>query len=264
MSGDPQEFTIGVYLASGGTTNVLPDHSSHIPVNQGVTNFTQNQNVTITFNVTGHANVKNHILMAWSVGNSFAYSHWFAVDGPSTPDMGIGGGTIPSPIGSSAPVAQTPAPAGTAEATSSAQTKTASRTGAIVGGVIGSLAFLTIISGLVLFMLRRRRRARSSPSFRVFWKSLPNEDARPSAPLPLESSHTSFHQERETNAQVVSEVPADRNHLQDEIVKLREEILVLRLENQTRGVEARYGSLPPPSYRSTPSYRSSNVDSRVD
>ncbi|KAK0483143.1 hypothetical protein IW261DRAFT_1461672 [Armillaria novae-zelandiae] len=189
MSGDPQKFNIGVYLASGGTTNVLPDHS-HIPVHQVVTNFTQNQNVTITFNATGHANVKNHILMAWSGGSSLAYSHWFAVDGPSTPDMGIGGGTIPSPIGSSAPVAQTPAPAGTEEATSSAQTKTTSRTGAIVGGVLGSFAFLSIISGLVLFMLRRRRRARNSAPSRVFWKYLDEKKGPPRSSPPQYPSPT--------------------------------------------------------------------------
>ncbi len=68
MSGDPQEFNLGVYRAKGGTTNFLPDHSSIVPVNQAVMNFTQDQNVTMTFNHTGNADVKDHIVMAWGVG----------------------------------------------------------------------------------------------------------------------------------------------------------------------------------------------------
>ncbi|PBK64422.1 hypothetical protein ARMSODRAFT_461457 [Armillaria solidipes] len=140
-----------------------------------------------------------------------------------------------------------------------AATKIASRAGAIVGGVLGSLAFLSI-SGLVLFMLRRRRRSRNSAPFRAFWKYLPNENRGPLTPFPLESSRMSFHQKRETEAQEpVSEVSTGRDYLQADIARMREEILALRLENQTRRTEAGYGSLPPPSYRSTPSCPSSDV-----
>ncbi len=138
-----------------------------------------------------------------------------------------------------------------------AATKTVSRTGAILGGVLGSLVFLSI-SGLVLFMLRRRRRSKFSVPSRAFWKYLPNENGGPLTPFPLGSSHMSFHQERETDAQEpVSEV--SRDYLEAENARMREEIMALRLENQTRRMEAGYGSLPPPSYRSTPSYTSSDV-----
>ncbi|KAK0225248.1 hypothetical protein EDD85DRAFT_226124 [Armillaria nabsnona] len=139
--------------------------------------------------------------------------------------------------------------------------KSASRTGAIVGSVLGSLALLSIISGLVLFMLRRRRRFKSSTTSRAFLKYLPNENRGPLTPFPLGSSHTSLHQERETDApkqEPVSEV--SRDYLETENARMREEIMALRLENdQTRWMEAGYGSLPPPSYRSTPSYPSSDV-----
>ncbi len=138
-----------------------------------------------------------------------------------------------------------------------AATKTTSHTGAIVGGVLGSLALLSIISGLVLFMLRKRRRSRNSAPSRAFWKYL-NENRVILTPFPLKSSNTSFHQERDTEAQEpVSEV--SRDHLVAENTRMREEIMALRLENQTRHMEAGYGSLPPPSYRSTPSYPSSDV-----
>ncbi|KAK0502770.1 hypothetical protein EDD18DRAFT_605932 [Armillaria luteobubalina] len=189
-SGDPQEFNLGVYFANGKMANILPAHNSNVPVNHVVTNFTQNQNVTMTFNRTAYTDVEDHIVMAWSVGpyHSLAYSHWFAVDGPNTTGIvGVGGGIIPSPTGSSVPVAQNPASAPTGEVTSSAtlaQTKTASRTGAIVGGVLGSLALLSIVSGLVLFMLRRRRRARNSAPSRAFWKYLDEKKGPPrSEPL---------------------------------------------------------------------------------
>ncbi|PBK64423.1 hypothetical protein ARMSODRAFT_961931 [Armillaria solidipes] len=62
-----------------------------------------------------------------------------------------------------------------------AQTKTASHAGAIVGGVLGSLALLSIISGLVLFMLRRRRRSRNSAPSRAFWKYLDEKKGPPSS-----------------------------------------------------------------------------------
>ncbi|KAK0434958.1 hypothetical protein EV421DRAFT_1909052 [Armillaria borealis] len=259
MSGDPQEFNLGVYWAKGEMPDVLPDYSD-APVNQVVTNFTRDQNVTMTFNHTVYTDVEDHIVMAWGVGpyNSLAYSHWFAVDGSNTTDTGIGGGIIPSSTGSSAPVSQSPASTATNEDPTAtvAATKIASRAGAIVGGVLGSLAFLSI-SGLVLFMLRRRR---SSAPFRAFWKYLPNENRGPLTPFPLESSRMSIHQKRETEAQEpVSEVSTGRDYLQADIARMREEILVLRLENQTRRMEAGSGSLPPPSYRSTPSYPSSDV-----
>ncbi len=138
-----------------------------------------------------------------------------------------------------------------------AATKSASRTGAILGGVLGSLVFLSI-SGLVLFMLRRRRRFKISAPSRAFWKYLPNENGGPLTSFPLGSSRMSFHQERETDAQEpVSEV--SRDYLEAENARMREKIMALRLENQTKRMEAGYGSLPPPSYRSTPSYTSSDV-----
>lgn len=184
-SGDPQEFKLGVYRATGGMINVLPDHSLDVPMNQVVTNFTQDQNVTMIFNHTVGAGVRDHIMKAWVVGpyRSLAYSHWFAVDGSNTTDTGSGDGIIPTSAGSDA---QSPASAATEEATPAgtpAQTKTTSRTGAIVGGVLGSLAFLSIISGLVLLAQRRRRRARNSAPSRAFWKYL--DEKRPSRSEPL-------------------------------------------------------------------------------
>ncbi|PBK80417.1 hypothetical protein ARMGADRAFT_77669 [Armillaria gallica] len=192
MLGDPPKFNLSVYRAKGGIPNVLPDYSSNVPVNLAVTNFTQDQNVTMTFNHTGNPDVKDHIVMAWGVGSPrpyevLAYSHWFAVDGSNTTDTGIGGEIIPPSTGSSAPVDQSPASTATEEATpmSATQTKTASHTGAIVGGVLGSLALLSILSGLVLFMLRRRRRSRNSAPSRAFWKYL-DEKKVPQSAEPLQ------------------------------------------------------------------------------
>ncbi|SJL04589.1 uncharacterized protein ARMOST_07957 [Armillaria ostoyae] len=253
-------FNLGAYWAEGGITN-LPDNPSNVLVNQVVTNFTRDQTVTMTFNDTVYTDVKDHILKAWVVGpyNVLAYSDWFAVDGSNTTATGFGGGAIPSSTGFSAPVAQSPTSTATKEEPTAtlAATRIASHTGAIVGGVLGSLAFLSI-SGLVLFMLRRRRRSRSSASFRAFWKYL-NENKGPLlTPFTLKSSRMSFHQKREIEAQEpVSEV--SRDCLEVENARMREEIVALRLENQTRRTEAGYGSLPPPSYRSTPSYPSSDV-----
>ncbi|KAK0434956.1 hypothetical protein EV421DRAFT_1272220 [Armillaria borealis] len=185
MSRDPQEFNLGVYWAKWGATTVLPDHSSGVGVNQVVTNFTQDQNVTMTFNHMSYADVKDHIVMAWVTRpyDVLVYSHWFTVDGSNTTDTGFGGGTIPSSTGSSAPVAQSPASTATTEEPTAtlAAIKTTSHTGAIVGGVLGSLALLSIISGLVLFMLRRRRRSRNSAPSRAFWKYLDEKKGPPSS-----------------------------------------------------------------------------------
>ncbi len=59
-------FNLGVYWTEGRITN-LPDHPSDVRVNQAVTNFTQDQNVTMTFNHTVHTDVKDHILKAWVI-----------------------------------------------------------------------------------------------------------------------------------------------------------------------------------------------------
>ncbi|PBK80415.1 hypothetical protein ARMGADRAFT_1092209 [Armillaria gallica] len=254
-SGDPKHFNLGAHWANGEMTRVLPDDPSDVERNRVVTNFTHDQNVTMSFNHTAYTDVEDHIVMAWVTQPLFkalAYSHWFAVDGSNTTDTTFGGGIIPSSTGSSAPVAQGPTSTAAPE-----EPKTASRTGAILGGVLGSLVFLSI-SGLVLFMLRRRRRFKISAPSRAFWKYLPNENGGPLTPFSLGSSRMSFHQERETDAQEpVSEV--SRDYLEAENARMREEIMALRLENQTKRMEARYGSLPPPSYRSTPSYCSSDV-----
>ncbi|KAK0228070.1 hypothetical protein IW262DRAFT_576200 [Armillaria fumosa] len=190
-SGDHLNFNLGVYLVQGGMNNILPSHPSHsVPVNQVVTDFTQNQTVTMTFNCTAYTDVEDHIVMAWVTGSNkfLAHSYWFAVDGSNATDTGSGDGIISSVASSSAWVFQSTASVTTEEATPSttlAQTKTASeRTGAIVGSVLGSLALLSIISGLVLFMLRRRRRARNSAPSRVFWKHLDEKKGLPrSSPL---------------------------------------------------------------------------------
>ncbi len=71
--------------------------------------------------------------------------------------------------------------------------------------------------------------------------------------LPLKCSSTSFPQEHET--QDLPEVT--RARLEEENARMREEITAL--ENQIRRMEAGYGSLPPPSYRSASNYSSSNV-----
>ncbi|KAK0210324.1 hypothetical protein DFS33DRAFT_1292348 [Desarmillaria ectypa] len=172
--GDPETFNLGVYRARREMTRVLPDHSSDVLVKQVVTNFTQDQNVNMTFNHTV-VDVKDHRLVAWVDGpyKRLARSDWFAVDVPSTAVTESGEGTISSSTDSSA-VTSTP-PAATEEETPTAilaQTKTASHAGAIVGGVLGSLALLSIISALILFMLRRRRRSRNSAPSRAFWKYL--------------------------------------------------------------------------------------------
>ncbi|KAK0225247.1 hypothetical protein EDD85DRAFT_226070 [Armillaria nabsnona] len=187
-SGDPKHFNLGAYWTKGKMTGVLPDDPSDVEVNQVVTSFTHDQNVTMTFNHTVYADVEDHIVMAWVVGSykSLAHSGWFAVDGSNATDTGFGGGTIPSSTGSSAPVTQSPASTATTEEPTAtlAATKTASHTGAIVGGVLGSLALLSIISGLVLFMLHRRRRSRNSAPSRAFWKYLDEKKGPPrSEPL---------------------------------------------------------------------------------
>ncbi|KAK0183925.1 hypothetical protein F5146DRAFT_1146190 [Armillaria mellea] len=257
MSGDPQEFNLDVYWAKGETPSVLPDYSD-APVYQVVANFMQDQNVAMTFNHMVYTDVEDHIVMAWGVGpyNSLAYSHWFAVHGSNTTDTEIGRGSIPSSTSSSPLVVQSPTSTATNEDPTAtvAAPKITSCMGAIVGSVLRSLVFLSI-SGLILFMLHRRRRSRSTASLRASWK-----DLGPLTPFPLESSCMSFPQEREVEAQEpVSEVSTDRDYLQAEIVRIQEEILVLWLENQTRHMEAGYGSLPPPSYRSIPSYPSPSL-----
>ncbi len=59
-------FNLGAYWAEGGVTN-LQDHPSDVQVNQVVTNFTHDQNVTMTFNDTAYTDVKDHILKAWVI-----------------------------------------------------------------------------------------------------------------------------------------------------------------------------------------------------
>ncbi|KAK0183924.1 hypothetical protein F5146DRAFT_346614 [Armillaria mellea] len=185
IPGDPKFFNLGAHWAQGEMTKLLPDGHSDVPICQAVTNFTQDQNVTVTFNHTVDTDVEDHIMKAWVVGpyHSLAYSHWFAVDGSNTTDTGSGDGIALTPAGSDG---QSPTSAATEKATPAgtpAQTKTTSRTGAIVGGVLGSLAFLSIISGLVLLAQRRRRRARNSAPSRAFWKYL--DEKRPLRSEPL-------------------------------------------------------------------------------
>ncbi|KAK0227904.1 hypothetical protein IW262DRAFT_1455089 [Armillaria fumosa] len=263
MSGDPPNFTLGGYWTDGGSS-VLPDNPSDVSADnrREVMSFTQDQNVSMTFSHTVSPSVEDHIVMAWVAGsnNFLAHSPWFAVNVSNTTGTETGGGITPSSTGSSASVAQSPASTATSKHPTAtvAPTKTAPNVGAIVGGVFGSLAFL-IISGLVFFMLRRRRSSRSSSLFRVFWKG-PNENRRPITPFPLEPNRSSFHQERETKAQEpVREVSIGRDDVQAEMSRIREEILALRQENQTRRMEDGYETLPPPSYTSSPSEPSSSI-----
>ncbi|KAK0474830.1 hypothetical protein IW261DRAFT_1568324 [Armillaria novae-zelandiae] len=263
MSGDPPEFILGGYWTNGGSS-ILPGDPSDVSAGNRleVTNFTQDQNVSMTFSHTVSTSVEDHIVMAWVAGSNkfLAHSRWFAVNVSSTTNTETGGGITPSPTGSSVSVSQSSASTAISKyATATvAPTKSAPRVGAIVGGVLGSLAFLSV-SGLILFMPCRRQTSRSSLLFRVFWKGL-NENRRPITPFPLEPNRTNFHQERETETQVpVPEVSIGRDNLQAEMSRIREEILTLRLENQTRREEDRYGTLPPPSYTSSPSEPSSNI-----
>ncbi|KAK0197595.1 hypothetical protein F5146DRAFT_53139 [Armillaria mellea] len=189
MPGDPKHFNLGAYWTKGEITTDLPDGPSEVPIYQVVTNFTQDQNVTITFNYTVNTDVEDHIMKAWVDGlhHPPTYSPWFAVVGSSTTDIGSGVGIASSLASPSAWISQSTASVATEEATPAgtlAQTKTASRTGAIVGGVLGSLAFLSIISGLVLLVQRRRQRARNSAPSRAFWKYL--DEKRPSRSEPLQ------------------------------------------------------------------------------
>lgn len=263
VSGDPPNFTLGGYWTNGGSS-VLPENPSDVSADNRleVTNFTQDRNVSMTFSHTVSPTVDDHIVMAWVAGSSnfLAHSPWFAVNVSNTTGTETGGWITPSPTGSSASAAQSPASTATSNnpTATAPPTKSASRVGAIVGGVLGSLAFLSI-SGLVFFMLRRRQTSRNSSLSRVFGKD-PDENTCPITPFPLESNRTSFNQGRETKArEPVLEVSTGRDDVQAEMSRIREEILALQQENRTRHVEDGYETLPPPSYTSSPSEYSSHV-----
>ncbi|KAK0474816.1 hypothetical protein IW261DRAFT_527175 [Armillaria novae-zelandiae] len=198
----------------------------------------------MTFSHTVSTSVEDHIVMARVTGsNNFrAHSRWFAVNVSSTTNTETGGGIIPSPTGSSVSVSQSSASTATSKYVTATvvPTKSAPRVGAIVGGVLGSLAFLSV-SGLILSMLCRRQTSRSPFLFRVFWKGL-HENRHPITPFPLEPN-----------------LSAGGDNLRADMSRIREEILTLQLENQTRRVEDRYRTLPPPSYTSSPSEPSSNI-----
>ncbi len=65
MPGDPKHFNLGAYWANGEMNRVPPDDPSDVGGNQVVTNFTHDQNITMTFNHTVYADVEDHIVMAW-------------------------------------------------------------------------------------------------------------------------------------------------------------------------------------------------------
>ncbi|KAK0458403.1 uncharacterized protein EV420DRAFT_1542073 [Desarmillaria tabescens] len=208
-SGDPDKFNLGVY--QGKLTEDVPNHHLlHVPVNQVVTHFTQYKVVYMTFNISSPSPVvKDYILLAWINGyasgamhlgfsfekmilrhhNNYANSSWFTVELNTTPTLISTSTILGTTVTASTSLATTEldpqAGQTTTASTSSAQTKPSSHTGAIVGGVLGSLALLCIISGLALFMLRRRRRSRNSAPSRAFWKYL-DEKKGPQSPEPLQ------------------------------------------------------------------------------
>ncbi|KAK0435440.1 uncharacterized protein EV420DRAFT_1754057 [Desarmillaria tabescens] len=186
-SGDPDKFNLGVY--QGKLTEDVPNHHLlHVPVNQVVTHFTQYKVVYMTFNISSPSPVvKDYILLAWINGhhNNYANSSWFTVELNTTPTLISTSTILGTTVTASTSLATTEldpqAGQTTTASASSAQTKPSSHTGAIVGGVLGSLALLSIISGLALFMLRKRRRSRNSAPSRVFWKYLDEKKGPPSS-----------------------------------------------------------------------------------
>ncbi|SJL04608.1 uncharacterized protein ARMOST_07976 [Armillaria ostoyae] len=264
---DPSDFVLGAFLIHTKESVMVAKTM------QSVANFAANRTAHMTFNYTSLPGNRDCILLAWlpdsNPGHHFAQSQVFSVTDPeATTSKPISSrisstlsvsrstyhavaATPTSPIVvyrpnsestasestlSDIPSSPTSSVSGTAP---NASPNPASHTGIIVGVVLGVLALGCVVSTSIYVLFRQRRSKAVAPLL------LPQHSPAPSLLTPYPSSM----REREAEAQgPMSEVPRDQ--LEAEIARMREEIMTLRLENQIRRMEAGYGSLPPPSYRS--------------
>ncbi len=110
-----------------------------------------------------------------------------------------------------------------------------------MGVVLGMLALGCVVSTSIYVLFRQRKSKAAALLL------LPQDSPAPSLLTPYPSARVRQESEAETQ-EPMSEVPRDQ--LEAEITRMRQEIMTLRLENQIRRMEAGYGSLRPPSYRS--------------
>ncbi|PBK80450.1 hypothetical protein ARMGADRAFT_78368 [Armillaria gallica] len=215
---DPLDFVLGAF-------SNFPDIDSVMIVmaNQVVENFTEDRIVDMAFNYTSPSR-DDCTLVAWlqvpnaEPRNRFAESEPFTVKSIARTSTSITC-ELPIPTIVSGPTlsVSTGIPASTTA--SNDPFEPTSRTGMIVGSILGLFA-LGCMASVSIYVFIRQRRSKAATSLR-----------------PQDS--------------------LTRALLEEENARMRQEITALK--NQIRCMEAGYGCSPPPSYRSASNYSSSNV-----
>ncbi|KAK0228064.1 hypothetical protein IW262DRAFT_1348764 [Armillaria fumosa] len=262
---DPSDFVLGAFLIHTQESVMVAKTM------QSVADFAANRTAHLTFNYTSLPGNRDCILLAWlpdsNPGHHFAQSEVFSVTDPQATTskpipsgisstlsvsgaapLGLGATPTSVVVNTSGSFESTPSdlPSSTTSSisgtASSSSPKPASHTSIIVGVVLGVLALGGVIS-TAIFVLFRQRRSKAAVPF-----LLPQHIPAPSLLAPSRSSTRDSQEPEAVTQSPMSEVPTDR--LETEMARMREEITTLRLENQIRHMDARYSSLPPPSYRS--------------